>query len=135
MRRTFSRAALALLLGSSAGCLENLNQQKYFEKVRNQDGQMADRLRHYQPSIEGQLDEAIRGATSSTPTRITHWGEGWDFVRVVMRDDKLLMRGRVFFSDAPAAPYFISFAVDSSATVAVDQVHVYERLAMQGSTP
>lgn len=127
-------ALLALpVLGT--GCLENLNQQKYFEKARAADSRIADRLRQFQPKIEAQLDEAIRAACSSTPARITHWGEGWDFVRTVMRDDKLLMRGRVFFADAPAAPYFISFTVDNSATLAVEQVHVYERMAMRGSRP
>lgn len=128
---TVSRAgplrALGLLLGLALalpGCLDNLNQRKYFDQLEAAAPELAIRARRWRPAIEQQLGEALRAQAPAEPTHIGFWGETWDLVRTVTDGERLFMRGRMVHAEGPASTYYLAFTVAPDGTVEVLECRV-----------
>lgn len=115
---TGARAVLLLLLTAS-GCLDNLNQRKYFDKLEAAAPGLAVRVHRHRAAIEQQLDQALRAQAPAEPTHIGYWGETWDFVRTVTDGERLFMRGRMFHAEGPASTYYLAFTVAEDGSVEV----------------
>ena len=111
------RAFGLLVVLSTTGCLENLNQQKYFEKLEAADPSLARRVQTHRESIEQQLGKALEAETPAPIVHTGYWGETWDLVRRVTDGERLFMRGRLFHEGRPASTYYLSFTVAEDGTV------------------
>jgi hypothetical protein len=124
------RALPLLVLLVAAGCLDNLNQRKYFDKLEAGAPMLAERVQRHRASIERQLGEALRAQAPSEPTHVGYWGETWDVVRTVTDGERLFMRGRMFHAEGPASTYYLAFTVADDGAVEVLEGRVF---ASQGS--
>lgn len=113
------RALPLLVLLVASGCLDNLNQRKYFDKLEAGAPVLAERVQRHRASIERQLGEALRAKAPAEPTHIGYWGETWDVVRTVTDGERLFMRGRMFHAEGPASTYYLAFTVADDGTVEV----------------
>lgn len=114
-----NRAVLLLVVLAASGCLDNLNQRKYFDKLEASAPALAIRVQRHRAAIEHQLGEALRAQAPAEPTHIGYWGETWDFVRIVTDGERLFMRGRMFHAEGPASTYYLAFTVAEDGTVEV----------------
>ncbi len=121
------RMALALVLLGTGGCLENLNQQKYFEKLEAGAPGLAVRVHRHRSRIEQQLHAQLSEEAPAPVAHIGMWGETWDLVRTVTDGERLFMRGRIFHEEGPASSYFLAFSVAEDGTVEVHAIGVYGR--------
>jgi len=121
------RMALVLVLLGTGGCLENLNQQKYFEKLEAAAPGLAVRVQRHRPRIEQQLHARLSSESPAPVAHIGYWGETWDLVRTVTDGEQLFMRGRIFHEEGPASTYYLSFSVTEDGTVEVHSIGVYGR--------
>ncbi|MEM6295737.1 MAG: hypothetical protein AAGA54_30980 [Myxococcota bacterium] len=111
-----------LLLG---GCLTNLNEQKYFERLDALDPATAAVVRSHKGAIEETLHAAIVEAAPAPPTAVGLWGATWDAVREPILDGKLYMRGRVFYDGRRSSPYKLVYEVADDGAVTVVFVEVF----------
>lgn len=121
------RVAPLLVLLVGPGCLENLNQQKYFDKLEAAAPELAVRVQRHRLRIEQQLEAVLEAQAPAPPTHIGLWGETWDLVRVVTDGDELFMKGRIFHDGAPASTYALTFTVAEDGTVEVIEGRVFAR--------
>ncbi len=121
------RAALLLAVLLGTGCLDNLNQQKYFDKLGAAAPSLAARVVQHREAIERQLVERLRADAPSGVTHIGLWGESWDLVRRVTDGEQIFMRGRVFYEQGPASTYYLAFRMAEGGTVIIDRSEVYVR--------
>ncbi|MEM7159986.1 MAG: hypothetical protein AAF799_44520 [Myxococcota bacterium] len=119
------RVAGLLVVLATTGCLENLNQQKYFEKLEAADPSLAQRVRTHRESIERRLGEALAAESPDPIVHVGYWGETWDLVRRVTDGERLFMRGRLFHEGVPASTYYLSFTVADDGTVGDLDARVY----------
>lgn len=125
MRSTvYCLVAAALLL--PGGCLTNLNEQKYFERLEAGSPTQHERVVQHRELIEGQLREALRADVKRTVVHVPLWGETWDTVRRVTDGQQLFMRGRITHVAGPASPYYIRFTVGPDGEVTIGALQVYE---------
>ena len=118
--------ALGLSLAAGSGCLQNLNEQKYFDTLQRSDPALASRVREHKEEIEAQLDAALRAKSGRPIDEITMWGAGWETVRqVVGSEGQLFMRGRIFHPEGPASPYYAAYTVEPDGHVVVYDARVY----------
>lgn len=122
---TGARAVLLLVLLAAPGCLDNLNERKYFDQLQATAPELASRVRRRRPGIEEQLEAALRAQAPAEPTHIGLWGETWDVVRTVTDGERLFMRGRIFYAEGPASPYYLAFTVAADGTVEVLEARVF----------
>lgn len=113
------RAGLVLVVLAAPGCLDNLNQRKYFDKLQAAAPELATRVHRHRDRIEQQLGDVLRARAPAEPTHIGYWGETWDFVRTVTDGERLFMRGRMFHAEGPASTYYLAFTVADDGTVSV----------------
>ncbi len=122
-------AVLRVLFGGmlllSGGCLTNLNEQKYFERLDALEPETAAVVRAHKGAIEETLRAAIVEAAPQTPTAIGLWGATWDAVREPVLDGTLYMRGRVFYDGRPSSPYKVVYEVADDGAVTVLFVEVF----------
>jgi len=118
---------LFALLTAAPGCLENLNQQKYFDTLEAAEPALAARVQRHRPRIEQQLHAALEAEAPAPPVHIGYWGETWDLVRTVTDGEQLFMRGRIFYEQGPASPYYLAFTVADDGTVETRDVRVFAR--------
>ncbi len=109
----------------SAGCLENLNQQKYFETLEAASPALASQVQQHRESIEQQLERSLRAEAFAEVTAIGMWGESWDLVRRVTDGERLFMRGRIFHAEGPASTYYLAFTVDHRGHVVIEDLRVF----------
>jgi len=113
----------------ASGCLTNLNQAKYFDKLEDAAPQLAARVHAHRPSIDSALREALtersREMSRAEVDSIGLWGERWEPPVKVTDGDELYMKGRIFYKGEPASPYYIAFRVGEDGSVDVSQVRVY----------
>jgi hypothetical protein len=121
LRNSFA-LALALL---GAGCLSNLNQQKYFDQLRARAPALAERVDRHRESIERTLSESLRAQSPTQVEFIGLWGETWDVVREPTDGERLFMRGRMFHPDRAASTYYLAFTVAENGAVDIVEQHVY----------
>lgn len=129
-------SALALAPVLAGGCLTNLNEQKYFDKLERESIALADRVRSRRADIEQAIADEVAEQSPRDVERITYWGAGWDAVRqVVGKEGQLYMRGRVFHESGPASPYWVSYRVPSgeSANIEILELRVYGRSFMEAT--
>lgn len=117
--------AVVACLGAS-GCLENLNQQKYFQLMQAGAPEQWERVTRNRDSVDEQLREALTANLQRPATRVALWGESWDVVRGVTDGEVLFMRGRIFHEVGPATPYYVAFAVDEFGRIGVESIQVME---------
>ena len=122
-------ACLGLLSALAGGCLTNLNQAKYFDKLEDAAPGLAARVHAHRPAIESSLREAIteasRGMSDAEVESIGLWGERWEPPVKVTDGEELYMKGRVFYVERPASPYYVAFRVAEDGQVQVDDVRVF----------
>lgn len=116
---------LLLVVLATTGCLENLNQRKYFDKLQAAAPGLAERVHRHRDGIEQQLGAALRGQAHAEPTHIGYWGETWDVVRTVTDGERLFMRGRLFHAQGPASSYYLAFTVADDGAVEVLDARVF----------
>ena len=113
----------------AGGCLTNLNQAKYFDKLEDAAPGLAARVHAHRPAIESSLREAIteasRGMSDAEVESIGLWGERWEPPVKVTDGEELYMKGRVFYVERPASPYYVAFRVAEDGQVQVDDVRVF----------
>ncbi len=112
---------------SLTGCLENLNQLKYFERLEAQAPALAPRVQRHRLRIEQQLGALLRAQAPAETVQIGYWGETWDRVRRVSDGERLFMKGRIFHPEGPASTYYLSFTVAEDGTVQAQEVRVFGR--------
>ena len=120
-----TRLVLLLAVACTAGCLENLNQQKYFDTLEASAPALAVRVDRHRDHIEQQLGEALRAQAPAPPIHIGYWGETWDLVRTITDGEQLFMRGRIFYAQGPASTYYLAFTVDEHGEVNVRDGRVF----------
>ncbi|MCA9707456.1 MAG: hypothetical protein KDK70_16510 [Myxococcales bacterium] len=113
------RLAAGLALVLATGCLENLNQQKYFDKLEAASPGLAVRVERHRPRIEQQLRAVLEAQAPARATHIGLWGETWDLVRTVTDGERIFMKGRIFHDGRRASTYALSFTVAEDGTVDV----------------
>ncbi len=122
-------AGLWVFLGLTSGCLTNLNQAKYFDKLEDAAPELAARVRAHRPAIEAALREALTETSArmsdAEVESIGLWGERWEPPVKVTNGEELYMKGRVFYVDRPASPYYIAFRVAEDGQVEVDEGRVF----------
>lgn len=127
MRFCAALLAVALLapLGST-GCLQNLNQQKYFDKLEESAPEQAKRVRRHRRAIEAELTAALAEAAPAAITELGLWGASWDAPRRVSDGEQLFMRGRMFHEGRRASSYYLVFTVAAEGSVEIHDLRVYE---------
>jgi len=120
-------AVLAML--ASSGCLENLNQQKYFDTLEAAAPTLAQRVDRHRDRIEQELGAELGRHAPTPATHIGYWGASWDLVRRVTDGEQLFMRGRMFHAEGPASTYYLAFTVadDGSVEILDAQVNAVRR--------
>lgn len=108
-----------------SGCLENLNQQKYFDKLKAASPVLAQRVETHRESIERQLRADLEAKSPAPVTHIGLWGESQDFVRRVSDGEQLFMRGRIFHPEGGASRYYLSFTIADDGTVEISDGRVF----------
>lgn len=121
------RIAVVLALVVTSGCLENLNQQKYFDKLEAAAPGLAVRVQRHRSQIEQQLTQELGARAPAPPAHIGFWGETWDLVRTVTDGERMFMKGRIFYDDLPASTYALTFTVAEDGTVDVLEGQVFAR--------
>lgn len=121
------RSTLGVALLVATGCLENLNQQKYFDKLEAAAPALAVRVERHRTSIEQQLSATLGAQAPAPAAHIGFWGETWDLVRTVTDGERLFMKGRIFHDGAPASTYALTFTVAEDGTVSVLESQVFTR--------
>lgn len=116
-----------LLIAVTSGCLENLNQQKYFDNLEAAAPGLAVRVRRHRPRIEQQLREELGARAPAPPAHVGFWGETWDLVRMVTDGERMFMKGRIFYDRLPASTYALTFTVAEDGTVDVLEGQVFAR--------
>lgn len=122
LRRALGPCLLALAVG---GCLENLNQERYFDLLESADPGLARRVETNRESIEQQLRATLEARSPAPIDHVGLWGESWDFVRRVTDGEQLFMKGRIFHPEGPASTYYLAFAVAEDGTVEVLDARVF----------
>ncbi len=119
----------SLVLMIAGGCLTNLNQAKYFDKLEQAAPELATRVRAHRPAIEASLQQALEAASremsDAEVESIGFWGERWQPPVRVTDGQELYMKGRIFYVDRPASPYYIAFRVGEQGSTEVVEARVY----------
>lgn len=127
--RILAPFAATIALAVAGGCLTNLNQAKYFDKLEQAAPELASRVHAHRWAIEASLRQAIetasRDMSDAEVESIGLWGERWQPPVRVTDGDKLYMKGRIFYVDMPASPYYIAFRVAEDGATEVVEARVY----------
>ncbi|MCH9687772.1 MAG: hypothetical protein K0V04_40455 [Deltaproteobacteria bacterium] len=121
------RAAGLLVLLLGTGCLENLNQAKYFDTLEISAPTLAQRVSRHRAAIEEAIEKDL---VAKAPPGVIHvglWGETWDLVRRVTDGEQLFMRGRIFHEQGAASTYYVAFTVSEDGAVSIRESNVYAR--------
>jgi hypothetical protein len=123
-----ARPARALVFGllATAGCLENLHQEKYFAKLAAADAALFERVDGCRDEIERELEAALTTGLAREVEHIGYFGETADYVNTVVDGDVLFMRGRIRFTEGKAARYFLAFRVHDGCGVQIEERRVFE---------
>lgn len=108
-----------------AGCLENLNQQKYFAKLHAASPELARRVEQHRDAIEQRLYAELEKSTPAPIEHVGFWGETQDFVRRVTDGEHLFMRGRIFHPQGRSSTYYLAFTVAEDGTVEIVDGRVF----------
>ena len=119
---------LALVLG---GCLENLNQERYFDLLEAADPGLARRVERNRESIESQLRAALESRSPAPIEHVGMWGESWDFVRRVTDGETVFMKGRIFHPEGPASTYYLAFTVGEDGSLEIVDARVFSRRGLR----
>lgn len=116
--------AFALVLPS--GCLDNLNQKKFFDLLERGAPEQWKRVVKHRERVDAQLIAAIEDQVQHPAADIGLWGETWDTVRGVTHGDDVIMRGRIFHEGWPSSTYVLTFKVDEHGEVTVVHLNLVE---------
>jgi outer membrane murein-binding lipoprotein Lpp len=119
--RTTPLALLTLV----AGCLSNLNQEKYFDRLAADAPHLAARVHEHREAIERTLTEKLSAEAPAEVEHIGLWGETWDVVRRPTDGEQIFMRGHMFHPDRAASNYYVAFTVAEDGTVEVIEQQVF----------
>ena len=124
------RSGRRLVLGGlscllATGCLENLNQQKYFDNLEAAAPELSHRVERHRDAIEARLREELERQSPAAVEHVGLWGESWDVVRTVTDGERLFMRGRIFHAEGPASTYYLAFTVAQDGAVEIVDARVF----------
>lgn len=114
-----------------SGCLENLNQERYFDLLEAADPGLARRIERNREAIEHKLRAALEAQSPAPIEHVGMWGESWDVVRRVTDGETVFMKGRIFHPEGPASTYYLAFIVDEDGSVEVTDARVFARRGVQ----
>jgi len=127
--RMLAPLTVSIGLAVAGGCLTNLNQAKYFDKLEEAAPELASRVHAHRRAIEANLRQAIEVASQDMSDAevesIGLWGERWQPPVRVTDGHELYMKGRIFYVDRPASPYYIAFRVGEDGATEVVEARVY----------